>query len=89
MVAETSSSASSPIKTVVVLVQENRFFDHVLGWFKTLSLKIDGVTRLESNPISTSDSNSTQVIFKDEAGHIDPDPGHSFQAIYEQVSGKT
>ncbi|XWS64966.1 hypothetical protein CRYUN_Cryun05aG0049500 [Craigia yunnanensis] len=89
MVAETSSAASSPIKTVVVLVQENRSFDHMLGWFKTLNPEIDGVTGSESNPISTSDPNSTQVTFKDEAGYVDPDPDHSFQAIYEQVSGKT
>ncbi|KAK8532183.1 hypothetical protein V6N13_131516 [Hibiscus sabdariffa] len=86
MAAETSSATSSPIKTVVVLVQENRSFDHMLGWFKTLNPEIDGVTGSESNPISTS----TQVTFKDTAAHVDPDPDpdHSFRAIYEQVSGK-
>ncbi|XWS57977.1 hypothetical protein CRYUN_Cryun09bG0219800 [Craigia yunnanensis] len=31
MVAETSSAISSPIKTLVVLVQENRSFDHMLA----------------------------------------------------------
>ncbi|KAI9187086.1 hypothetical protein LWI28_024224 [Acer negundo] len=92
MVAEESSSASSstsPIKTVVVLVQENRSFDHMLGWFKSLNPEIDGVTGSESNPVSTSDPNSQRLFFKDTAAHIDPDPGHSFQAIYEQVFGKT
>lgn len=90
MVAEESSSnsTSSPIKTVVVLVQENRSFDHMLGWFKSLNSEIDGVTGSESNPISTTDPNSERVFFKDTAAHIDPDPGHSFQAIYEQVFGK-
>ncbi|KAK3198354.1 hypothetical protein Dsin_021769 [Dipteronia sinensis] len=91
MVAEESSSASSstsPIKTVVVLVQENRSFDHMLGWFKSLNPEIDGITGSESNPISTSDPNSQRLFFKDTAAHIDPDPGHSLQAIYEQVFGK-
>ncbi|ESR50618.1 hypothetical protein CICLE_v10031241mg [Citrus x clementina] len=86
MVAEESSS--SPIKTVVVLVQENRSFDHMLGWFKSLNPEIDGVTGSESNPVSASDPNSTHLQFKNTAAHIDPDPGHSFQAIYEQVFGK-
>ncbi|MBA0751862.1 hypothetical protein Gogos_000755 [Gossypium gossypioides] len=89
MAVETSSATPSPIKTVVVLVQENRSFDHMLGWFKTINPEIDGVTGSESNPISTSDPNSTQITFKDTAGYVDPDPDHSFQAIYEQVSGKT
>ncbi|KAK8541858.1 hypothetical protein V6N12_014479 [Hibiscus sabdariffa] len=82
------AARTSPIKTVVVLVQENRSFDHMLGWFKTLNPEIDGVTGSESNPISTSDPTSTQVTFKDTAAYVDPDPDHSFQAIYEQVSGK-
>lgn len=91
MVAETSSAtAPSPIKTVVVLVQENRSFDHMLGWFKSLNPEINGVTaRLsQSNPISVSDPNSTHLTFRDTAAFVDPDPDHSFQAIYEQVSGK-
>ncbi|GKV07481.1 hypothetical protein SLEP1_g19256 [Rubroshorea leprosula] len=86
MVAE-ASTAQFPIKTVVVLVQENRSFDHILGWFKTLNPEIDGVTGTESNPISTSDPNSTKVYFRDTSAFVDPDPDHSFQAIYEQVSG--
>ncbi|CAN0913690.1 Non-specific phospholipase C4 [Linum grandiflorum] len=80
-------SSSSPIKTVVVLVQENRSFDHMLGWLKTINPEINGVTGSESNPISTSDSNSNLVYFKDQAAYVDPDPGHSIQAIYEQVFG--
>ncbi|AAF01583.1 Non-specific phospholipase C3 [Arabidopsis thaliana] len=93
MVEETSSgggSSASPIKTIVVLVQENRSFDHMLGWFKELNPEIDGVSESEprSNPLSTSDPNSAQIFFGKESQNIDPDPGHSFQAIYEQVFGK-
>lgn len=88
MVAESSNSSSYPIKTIVILVQENRSFDHMLGWFKSLNPEINGVTGSESNPISTSDPNSTMVFFKDNAEYVDPDPGHSIQDIYEQVFGK-
>ncbi|CAN1227578.1 Non-specific phospholipase C4 [Linum perenne] len=57
----------------------------MLGWLKTINPEINGVTGSESNPISTSDSNSNLVYFKDQAAYVDPDPGHSIQAIYEQV----
>lgn len=82
-----SAQTSYPIKTVVILVQENRSFDHMLGWMKSLNPEIDGVTGKESNPISTADANSTRIFYRDGAGYIEPDPGHSFQAIYEQVFG--
>lgn len=89
MVAESSTAAPReyPIKTVVVLVQENHSFDNILGWLKTLNPEIDGVTGSESNPISTSDPNSPLVCFGDNAAYIDPDPGHSLEATYEQVFG--
>ncbi|KAI4353650.1 hypothetical protein L6164_002582 [Bauhinia variegata] len=94
MTSESRASSSavpvnpSPIKTVVVLVQENRSFDHILGWMKSLNPEIDGVTGSESNPISTSDPNSARVFFGDRSTYVDPDPGHTIQDIYEQVFGE-
>ncbi|CAN4123195.1 unnamed protein product [Withania somnifera] len=82
-----AATSSSPIKTVVVLVMENRSFDHMLGWMKKLNPEINGVTGSESNPISTSDPNSRRVFFGDRSHYVDPDPGHSFQAIREQIFG--
>ncbi|XAR63331.1 hypothetical protein NMG60_11023236 [Bertholletia excelsa] len=79
--------AECPIKTVVVLVQENRSFDHMLGWMKSLNPEIDGVNGSESNPLSTSDPDSDRIFFGDKSGFVEPDPGHSFDAIYEQVYG--
>ncbi|KAJ4953972.1 hypothetical protein NE237_030804 [Protea cynaroides] len=76
-----------PIKTVVVLVQENRSFDHMLGWMKSLNPEIDGVTGNESNPLSTTDSNSPLIYFGNQSEYVDPDPDHSYQAIYQQVFG--
>ncbi|ESW18114.1 hypothetical protein PHAVU_006G014100 [Phaseolus vulgaris] len=77
----------SPIKTVVVLVMENRSFDHMLGWMKRLNPAINGVTGSESNALSVTDPNSKRFFFKDQAHYVDPDPGHSFQAIREQIFG--
>lgn len=76
-----------PIKTVVVLVMENRSFDHMLGWLKRLNPEIDGVTGRESNPLNSTDPKSPLVFFKDNAEFIDPDPGHSFQEIRIQIFG--
>ncbi|AAF01582.1 hypothetical protein [Arabidopsis thaliana] len=83
-------SGSYPIKTIVVLVQENRSFDHTLGWFKELNREIDGVTKSDpkSNTVSSSDTNSLRVVFGDQSQYVNPDPGHSIQDIYEQVFGK-
>ncbi|KAL9423140.1 hypothetical protein AB3S75_035267 [Citrus x aurantiifolia] len=91
MVAEITSSSQYPypIKTIVVLVQENRSFDHMIGWMKSLNSELDGVTGSESNPISTSDPNSPLIYFGDKSVYVDPDPGHSIQAIFEQVFGLT
>lgn len=76
-----------PIKTVVVLVMENRSFDHVLGWLKSVRPEIDGLTGKESNRVSVSDPNSEEIFVSNDAVFIDSDPGHSFQAIREQIFG--
>ncbi|XP_043715292.1 non-specific phospholipase C4-like [Telopea speciosissima] len=83
----TTTTYSYPIKTVVVLVQENRSFDHMLGWMKSLNPEINGVIGNESNPLSTTDPNSKRIYFGNKSEYVDPDPGHSFQEIYEQVFG--
>ncbi|MQL84101.1 hypothetical protein Taro_016628 [Colocasia esculenta] len=82
-----AATGGYPIKTVVVLVQENRSFDHILGWMKSLNPAIDGVDGTESNPISVADPDSARVPFGDHSEYVDPDPGHSFQAIFEQLYG--
>jgi phospholipase C len=72
---------------VVVLVMENRSFDHMLGWMKRLNPEIDGVTGREWNPANASDPAAGRVYFRDGAAYVDPDPGHSFQEIRQQVFG--
>uniref|UniRef100_A0A0C9QTN8 TSA: Wollemia nobilis Ref_Wollemi_Transcript_10289_1948 transcribed RNA sequence n=1 Tax=Wollemia nobilis TaxID=56998 RepID=A0A0C9QTN8_9CONI len=85
--APAARGIDGPIKTIVVLVMENRSFDHMLGWMKRLNPEIEGVTGRESNPVSTKDPNSSRVYFTDDAEFVDPDPGHTFEAVREQVFG--
>ncbi|KAI4382145.1 hypothetical protein MLD38_008144 [Melastoma candidum] len=87
LILDLSPACPSPIKTVVVLVMENRSFDHMLGWMKRLNPEINGVDGTESNHVNASDPSSPLVYFKDSAHYVDPDPGHSFQAIREQIFG--
>lgn len=78
---------SGPIKTIVVIVMENRSFDHVLGWLKSTRPDIDGLTGTETNPIRVSDPSSPKISVSNDAVFIDSDPGHSFQAIRAQIFG--
>ncbi|GBG67997.1 hypothetical protein CBR_g1116 [Chara braunii] len=77
----------SKIKHVVVLVMENRSFDHLLGFLKRRNPEIDGLDGTESNPMNVSDPDSPRVFVADHAEYVDPDPGHSYQSIREQVFG--
>nr|DAD26698.1 TPA_asm: hypothetical protein HUJ06_028166 [Nelumbo nucifera] len=76
-----------PIKTLVILVMENRSFDHVLGWLKSSRPEIDGLTGKESNRVSAFDIDSQEIFVTNDALFVDSDPGHSFQAIREQIFG--
>ncbi|KAG6510134.1 non-specific phospholipase C3-like [Zingiber officinale] len=87
--SSSSTAAGFKIKTVVVLVQENRSFDHMLGWMKSINPSIDGIASKDqfSNPLSTADPAAGIVYFGDNSRYVEPDPGHSIQAIYEQIYG--
>ncbi|GAB4859959.1 NPC intracellular cholesterol transporter 1 [Ancistrocladus abbreviatus] len=78
---------NGPIKTVVILVMENRSFDHIFGWLKSSRPEIDGLTGKEFNRLNASDPDSPKLYVTDDAIFIDSDPGHSIQAIREQIFG--
>ena len=83
-----SSATQQPIKTVVVLVLENRSFDHMLGWMKkSLNPTINGVTGNECNLQFPQNPQSPSICVSDDAQFVDPDPGHSFEAVEQQVFG--
>lgn len=89
-VFHSTRSTQQPIKTIVVLVMENRSFDHMLGWMKkSVNPLINGVTGKECNSVSTKTPKSQSICFADDAEFVDPDPGHSFQAVQQQVFGSS
>lgn len=83
-----SPSFSSPIKHVVVLMMENRSFDHLLGFLHKDNPNIDGLTGSESNPYSTTDPRSAVQPVNEYGFDTGPDdPEHGWAATAEQIFG--
>ncbi|KJE90470.1 phosphoesterase [Capsaspora owczarzaki ATCC 30864] len=76
------------IKYIVVLMEENRSFDEMLGWLKETNPAIEGLTGTESNPYNTSDPLSQRVVVNKFAKYSDSDPDHGTDATTEQVFGR-
>lgn len=79
---------STAIERLVVLMLENRSFDHLLGFLKRENPKINGLTGNETNPPARD--NRPDVRVSDAAGDVqdlDPDPGHDFEDVTRQIFG--
>jgi phospholipase C len=72
------------LKHVVVLMMENRSFDHMLGGLKAKYPYIDGLTGNESNPDNTGAQIKVQPLAQYQ-GQLDPDPNHDFGAVNLQI----
>jgi phospholipase C len=72
------------LKHLVVLMMENRSFDHMLGSLKAVDSRIDGVTGQLSNPDTTGALVKPQPL-ADFQGQLDPDPDHHFPAVDLQI----
>jgi len=76
------------LKHIVVLMMENRSFDHMLGALMKQYPKINGLTGNESNP----DTNGAIVKVQPNAqfqSQLDPDPDHHFPGVDLQIFGTT
>ncbi len=74
------------LQHIVVLMMENRSFDHMLGDLKQQNPAIDGLTGNESNP----DTTGAQIKVSPQAqfqGQLDPDPDHHFPGVDRQIFG--
>lgn len=74
------------LKHIVVLMMENRSFDHMLGSLQAVNPNIDGVT----DQLSNLDTNGNLVRPQPLAafqGQLDPDPDHHFPAVDLQIFG--
>jgi phospholipase C len=74
------------LKHVVVLMMENRSFDHMLGALKATHPNIDGLTGTESNPDTTGATINVQPLAEFQS-QLDPDPNHHFAAVNLQIFG--
>jgi phospholipase C len=74
------------LKHIVVLMMENRSFDHMLGGLMKKYPKVNGLTGNESNP----DTKGAIVKVQPNAefqSQLDPDPDHHFPGVDLQIYG--
>jgi phospholipase C len=88
--ASSSGGAGGPIQNVVVMMLENRAFDHLLGFMNRGGpfgdTRVDGLTGHECNPKTLLANETRQVCVTDEAKDVCPyDPTHSFAATTERI----
>jgi phospholipase C len=74
------------LKHIVVLMMENRSFDHMLGSLKAVDARIDGINGQLSNPDTTGAAVKPQPL-ADFQGQLEPDPDHHFPAVDLQIFG--
>src|SRR3982751_1052233 len=72
------------LKHVVVLMMENRSFDHLLGGLKAQDPRIDGLTGAEAN-LDTTGRPAPSTADAAFQGQLDPDPNHHFAGVDLQI----
>lgn len=78
------SAGLDNLKHIVVLMMENRSFDHMLGGLKALDSRVNGLTGAEFN--LDDRNNRAPVLPKAEfQSQLDPDPNHHFPAVHKQL----
>ncbi len=78
--------ANDKIKHIVVLMMENRSFDHMLGALKAKDARINGLTGNESNPDTNGSIVKVQAAAKFQ-GELKSDPDHHFPGVDLQIFG--
>ncbi len=74
------------LKHIVVLMMENRSFDHMLGGLKKQYPKINGLKGDEFNPDASGANIPVQPLAKFQ-GQLDHDPDHHFPGVDLQIFG--
>lgn len=78
------------IEHIIVLMLENRSFDHMLGYLKSndQQQRIEGVQDTFSNPINPDDASSEEIFVSNTAEYVfGPDPGHGLEHTNVQLFG--
>ena len=83
------------IKNIIVLMLENRSFDHMLGFLKEHNPEIEGLTGTESIPVDPRLASRAGVetvtvsrLAGEESYITDPDPHHEFPDVTLQLFGQ-
>lgn len=74
------SVATDNLKHIVVLMMENRSFDHMLGYMQAQDPRIDGVDGTQTNPDTTGAKVPVQPLAEYQS-QLDPDPGQGLDEI--------
>ena len=83
--SNTADDGSTKIEHWVVLMLENRAFDHMLGWMSQWGLKVDGLNGTEFNM-----ANNTKYFVKDQCPYVNPfDPLHDVPDVTKEIMGGT
>src|SRR5229473_3906009 len=72
------------LRHIVVLMMENRSFDHMLGSLKAEDPRINGLTGTETNLDTTNEPAPVKPLAQFQA-QLDPDPNHHFPAVHQQI----
>ncbi len=72
------------LKRIVVLMMENRSFDHMLGALKAQDPRINGLNGDEWNPDTTGAQAPVRPMAAFQ-GQLDPDPHHHFDGVDLQI----
>jgi phospholipase C len=79
-------SSIAKIKHLVVVMMENRSFDHMFGFLQSPSYPINGLDGTQSN-LNAQGKPVTVSADARYGGDFFPDPGHDFLDVNEQVFG--
>jgi phospholipase C len=72
------------LKHIVVLMMENRSFDHMLGSLKAVDARVNGLVGTESNTDTNNEPARVQALAEFQS-QLDPDPDHHFPAVHKQL----
>src|ERR1035437_3407925 len=79
---------ATPFRHLVVLMLENRSFDHMLGLLKNPAYDIEGLNGTETNAPAIAGAPPVPVTPDARTVHdLNPDPGHDFLNVNVQIFG--
>jgi len=76
------------LKHVVVLMLENRSFDHVFGFMRSKTYPVDGLRGKESNPLDPHVKSAKVTVSPDAAYVLPQDAGPEFHDLNVQLFAK-